>query len=158
MHYVLFVVVPQEETKTQDKLETYISKQLAKYDEQLEVEPYLRNCWCLNEDDQPNKDCGSCHGEGKYETTYNPLGKWDWYVIGGRWNKYIPRNCTRIKSLNDDTIPFACVNSKGDWYERGGFDGVNWQEKSLDEWSNEFRSLIAKENPQDYVICLDSHG
>lgn len=35
--------------------------------------------------DKPAPDCEECHGTGKYMRTYNPQSKWDWWVIGGRW-------------------------------------------------------------------------
>lgn len=35
---------------------------------------------------QPKANCEECHGSGERETTYNPASKWDWYVVGGRWN------------------------------------------------------------------------
>ena len=40
----------------------------------------------------PDPDCDDCHGSGLRETTYNPASKWDWYVIGGRWDGEIQRN------------------------------------------------------------------
>lgn len=35
---------------------------------------------------KPDRGCEDCRGTGERETTYNPASKWDWYVIGGRWN------------------------------------------------------------------------
>jgi len=35
---------------------------------------------------EPNPKCEECYGEGVEMITYNPDSKWDWYVIGGRWN------------------------------------------------------------------------
>ena len=42
-------------------------------------------------DDHPLKEaadpeCPQCNGTGSYVSQYNPESKWDWYVIGGRWN------------------------------------------------------------------------
>lgn len=37
--------------------------------------------------------------EGIPYTTYNPNSKWDWYVIGGRWNEMIDDNSCLIKDL-----------------------------------------------------------
>lgn len=34
-------------------------------------------------------DDGDCLGTGTYTSTYNPNSKWDWYVIGGRWNGWL---------------------------------------------------------------------
>lgn len=34
---------------------------------------------------KPDPKCEDCKGTGKRTTTYNPNSKWDWWVIGGRW-------------------------------------------------------------------------
>lgn len=35
--------------------------------------------------DAAKPDCEECNGTGKRMTTSNPKGRWDWWVIGGRW-------------------------------------------------------------------------
>jgi len=40
---------------------------------------------------KPNPACasqadGGCGGSGLEKTQYNPLSKWDWYAVGGRWS------------------------------------------------------------------------
>ena len=42
--------------------------------------------------DKPTADCTECHGTGVYKTTLNPNRKWDWYVIGGRYNGLVCRS------------------------------------------------------------------
>lgn len=39
--------------------------------------------------EKPDPECDSCSGVGTYASTYNPKSKWDWYVIGGRWQGHI---------------------------------------------------------------------
>lgn len=34
-------------------------------------------------------DESGCGGTGTYRSTYNPQSKWDWWVIGGRWNGWL---------------------------------------------------------------------
>jgi hypothetical protein len=34
---------------------------------------------------KPDPACSECGGTGKYRTTTNPNGKWDWWAVGGRW-------------------------------------------------------------------------
>lgn len=55
------------------------------------------------------KDEGSSEwidDEGNVWTTYNPISKWDWYVIGGRWSERIPlksgngANAAQIKDID----------------------------------------------------------
>ncbi len=37
----------------------------------------------------PDAACDECGGSGLETTTYNPLSKWDWYRVGGRWDGFI---------------------------------------------------------------------
>ena len=34
-------------------------------------------------------DGSACGGTGRVMSTYNPKSKWDWYVVGGRWDGWI---------------------------------------------------------------------
>jgi hypothetical protein len=34
---------------------------------------------------KPNPDCESCGGGGRYRTSANPQGHWDWWEVGGRF-------------------------------------------------------------------------
>src|SRR5439155_2088993 len=50
---------------------------------------------------KPNPDCEDCKGSGVRQTTYNPKSKWDWWVVGGRWDGYFGRhkNITKVKNI-----------------------------------------------------------
>jgi hypothetical protein len=98
-HFVTFVIGPDPEA------------QLAPFSEEIEVEPYKSRetapYWWLDRDEDGNKPDmtpaealadynarGYNDGEEKVYlddeglytwTTYNPLSKWDWYTLGGRW-------------------------------------------------------------------------
>lgn len=37
----------------------------------------------------PDPECEECKGGGTSKSTYNPLSKWDWYAVGGRWDGQI---------------------------------------------------------------------
>ena len=86
-----------------------IEELLAPYDENLEVEPYIRftrqeaidyarenytpaagktdeECWQMVAED------GQTDADGNILSTYNPRSTWDWWVIGGRW-----RDMLRLK-------------------------------------------------------------
>lgn len=39
--------------------------------------------------DSPDPECEDCQGTGTRMSTRNPLSKWDWWVIGGRWDGWI---------------------------------------------------------------------
>ncbi len=36
-----------------------------------------------------DKECDDCRGTGSRKSTGNPIAKWDWWVIGGRWAGWI---------------------------------------------------------------------
>jgi hypothetical protein len=55
-------------------------------------------------------DGSGCGGTGKYLTTYNPQSKWDWYVIGGRWQGDLDPDYDRVK---DDRNYSVCRYCKG---------------------------------------------
>lgn len=102
-HYSVGIIVPKN--IKEEHLEAYIDKTLEPFNENLEVEPYIaltkfelmkryqdyiknadeKNA--LSFDEFSDDYCG--HGndeEGNALSTYNPNSKWDWYVIGGRWD------------------------------------------------------------------------
>ncbi len=39
--------------------------------------------------DAADPECDECHGSGTVKSTRNPLSKWDWWVIGGRWAGWV---------------------------------------------------------------------
>lgn len=97
--------------------------------------------------EKPDPECSQCKGTGRFMTRYNPHAKWDWWVIGGRWNEWIfgperekaaqekskgsimcaeaqelENNCRPLSEipLNDSHyIPFAIVLPGGEWIEQG---------------------------------------
>jgi hypothetical protein len=121
-------------------------------------------------------DCEECNGTGYYEATYNPQSKWDWYVVGGRWNGYITgkegegpggdpyednyeRNINKTDSLIFmDNIPFAVLTPDGTWHERGemGWFGVAKNEQNEKDWEAYYTKLLEK-YPGHYVIAVDCH-
>lgn len=96
-----------------------IADLLAPYNENMEVEPYVRftkeqaieyarlyikeedgatdeELWEMAKQDYPNSD-----EEGNLYSTYNPDSKWDWYSIGGRFFDVLNGRC-------DDWIDPSC--------------------------------------------------
>ena len=79
---------------------------LAPFDENLEVEPYVkftrqeaidyvREHWLKEGEDKTDDECwtmmasdynDNTDDEGNIYSTYNPDSKWDWYQVGGRWS------------------------------------------------------------------------
>lgn len=53
--------------------------------------------------------------DGEVYSTYNPLSKWDWYSIGGRWNGLLPIKYNDMHTINYEGIecveePYWMVN------------------------------------------------
>jgi len=90
-------------------------------------------------------------------STYNPQSKWDWYEIGGRWNKSIRNNECLSKSVKKDFIPFAFVDQDGLWHERAemGWWAMTKNEKEDDIWEKEFKNALDLYN--GYVTLVDCH-
>lgn len=58
--------------------------QLARYDENLEVDPYPAECWEC-EGLTKYQPCAECNDTGKLLSTRNPDGEWDYVRVGGRY-------------------------------------------------------------------------
>jgi len=104
---------------------------------------------------------------------YNPRSKWDWWVIGGRYDGVITgnyqssyngfnfgaqhqtlqNNIVDIEELIDnyDRYPFAIVTPKGEWFERGemGWFGCVSNEKENDLWESQCKAIL-----NTYKDCL----
>lgn len=169
-------------TLTHDQKMEHLAKQ------QVEWEKFtapLRNTECkYNTDDfnvTPDAGCNECHGKGTVKSTYNPDSKWDWYVIGGRWDgvtqgkerddgeggfnfgpehHQLQYNYSPVSDLiKRKVIPFALITPDGVWNERGkcGFWGIVKDPKCEDVWDSTVLDIY-KNYEKDYVgIGLDCH-
>lgn len=129
---------------------------------------------------KPNPDCEECGGSGKVKRTYNPLSKWDWYVVGGRWDgaiqnnrhksadggfnfgdehRQLDRNTRAVAELGTEKDPpFAIVTPDGSWHERGkmGWFGSTHGNRTHGDWETEARGIFAQYT--DHVaVGLDCH-
>ena len=142
-HFAMGVIVEKSKIEDATNINDVIAEQIAAYDENINVEEYDQQCYCIgrqvidlatkvvveetgktvedfreetkdikdrDEADKrwheltgdyfrridelesqlmknviPKLDCEECNGTGFYKSTYNPLSKWDWWQIGGRW-------------------------------------------------------------------------
>lgn len=105
--------------------------------------------------------------EGRPISTYNPDSKWDWYVIGGRWDGWINDRETSNESIEDNSalveetiarnkIPHAVITPDGDWHERGE---MGWFATLLTEnenWEQDVRAILAPYAGYRFVI-VDAH-
>ena len=135
-----------------------------KYNEVLESMP-------KEEQAKPDPECEDCHGTGIVKSRYNPLSKWDWYTIGGRWeqNGDLGENTlsvtSHLKEIEDpDKAFFAYVEPDPDmdpeerWHEKAEMHmfGCTSKNKYKKEWQSEVKELLGKY--KDHVIVIvDCH-
>jgi hypothetical protein len=104
-------------------------------------------------------------------TTRNPNSKWDWWVVGGRWDGEIQgsrrsdgeggfnfgdehheadHNVVKVKGIlaagGDEWVPFAIVTPDGEWHERGsmGSFAMVSDKHSKHDWTTEARRIMAQ--------------
>jgi len=131
---------------------------------------------------KPSADCDDCNGTGFYKSTYNPDSKWDWWVIGGRWDgtiqnnyrsdenggfnfgsehhqlKYNTISCKDfLKSIKEDEsqCPYSLVTPKGEWCEKGkmGWWGISSNEKDVEKWHETINKILEQYNDCIAVGC-----
>lgn len=229
-HFVLHIIVPKN--LEIDQVEDIISQLMEPFDENIEVDPYETECYCVNSIasiearrqaqqelgktlnelreeywnmpeesrpewntyiqpykelvdkkekehplyQKPDPNCETCQGAGKRETTYNPNSKWDWYVIGGRWNGWLTSDndtspyiddiennlvdvsVAKEKAIQEDKTPFAVLTPDGKWHEKGEmmmFAMVK-DEMPEDEWKALYLNIL-DQYPDHQVVVVDCH-
>ena len=106
-------------------------------------------------------------------STYNPDSKWDWYVIGGRWNGFLHYKGTEpgfaetneayIHELDIDYllehVPFCFITEDGEWREKGemGWWGSVSNEQPEDSWKQQFVDYVKSLDPDCLVTVVDFH-
>jgi hypothetical protein len=114
--------------------------------------------------ERPAPNCDECSGGGTRLSTYNPKSKWDWWVIGGRWDGIVvhgaPRegensreseeqldhNAARVSELKESILEYvhAIITPDGAWHEQGrmGWWGMVMDEKPENVWRNEAATIL----------------
>ena len=108
------------------------------------------------------------NAQGEPLTTYNPDSKWDWWVVGGRWNGWITGNkCASPESVEDNlapveqaiqrgVIPHAIITPDGQWHEHGK---LGWWAILLTEnedWNAQAREILSG-YPGHHLLIIDAH-
>lgn len=111
--------------------------------------------------------------EGGYVhySQYNPLSKWDWYAVGGRWSGGLVLRGSgkgvdecEVKELDVDAtlkgfLPHALLVG-GRWLQRGrmGWFGVVLEPTGDEEWEAEVRKVLAAvPDPSARLTLIDCH-
>ena len=185
MHFCTFVIIDPKGDP-----ESLVAKSLALFSEDLEVPPYKvylndfdirmmaeqyklkphdRHALAKHMHDWMNRPGGVDRQGLYYTTTCNPHGHWDWYEIGGRWNRYIKgarRNVISTKALLksphlEGRLPCYVVTPDGTWLEHERFVSVGSlggkiKTKPDTAWLREVTNAL-KKHPDSRVVCVDIH-
>lgn len=166
-----------EEQQTEEKLAELLNPCFELRQELLEAHPLK---------DKPNPTCECCEGTGKRTTQFNPAAKWDWWVIGGRWDGWIhgpvrqeascdkkagynfgnehhrpENNCRRVSEIPIDDpfyLPFAVVTPDSQWIEQGemGMWAIVMNAVGDEQWHQTVKEILAK-YPDHLVVAVDCH-
>lgn len=204
-HFNVAIIVPPGK---QEFIEGFVALQMAPYDEDIKVDPYV--CYSLEEAaaeiendrkrleriierNEPDYDLDRCRQllkelgvttpEAKYRdrikhhelfndrreplSTYNPKSKWDWYVIGGRWDGWINDREEKGERIDDNMatteqviacgkIPHAIITPDGEWHEHGR---MGWWAILLTEnehWEDDAREILRR-YPGHHAVIVDAH-
>lgn len=102
---------------------------------------------------------------GKYGYWSNPNSKWDWFVLGGRYDGCLKlhngNSCNQAEKKDVDLselITFALVK-EDKWYERGemGWFASVANEKPADQWESEFKQLVENLPDETILSIYDCH-
>lgn len=132
----------------------------------------------------PNPKCEECNGTGIDHSTYNQRSKWDWYVIGGRWDgkaagiedkrrkqskdggfnfgdkhHQIKHNHATVDDLiKQKIVPLALITPDGEWNESGkmGWFGIHYDKMPEKKWEDLVMEIY-KAHPNHYGVGLDCH-
>ncbi len=86
MHTFAVVLIP-ESLSTREEILDYIEERIAPHKHYFYI-GMERTCECVRENGGvAKKTCNFCGGKGI--TRYNPNGRLDYWILGGRFNKYV---------------------------------------------------------------------
>ena len=103
---------------------------------------------------------------GDLLSTYNPNSKWNWYCVGGRWDKFLKTikgeqvNTAYVNEVDwTGIIPFAAITPDGKWFERGitASENEDPNENLTGAREEKFRTLVASLDKDTIVTVVDCH-
>ena len=108
------------------------------------------------------------NGDEKYVDYYNPNGRFDYWLIGGRWRGYLLGkdghkydalpfdDVDWDNQLAKDIIPFWMLTIDGNWVERPDESGEDMRNK-IHEYIDELKALSELERKNIVVYTIDIH-
>lgn len=99
---------------------------------------------------------------GRY-STYNPESRWDWYVLGGRWDGELKtehgelNQAKKTDILNwDELKPFSILKD-GKWYQKGEMLWFAVVKDEKAEWPNEVQEIKRDVEDDTLISMYDCH-
>jgi hypothetical protein len=99
-------------------------------------------------------------------STSNPLGRWDWYEIGGRFSGMIPSHTTISQALIDSGkesihLPSAFIDRRWGWHDRPVGASTSFitdtnRGESYDHRREELWWSL-RSDPRARIVCADIH-
>ena len=183
MHYLTYVFIP-----TDADVDDAVAAALRPFSAEIEVKPWKRHLDSVEIAQMAkfygipkanaitfaghmkdwNGGKGDVDADGLFVIhTFNPDGKWDWYEIGGRWNRIIPENVQGARLLLKHPkfagiLPHDFLTPDGKWHEvetfvptaamGGRFDRIDQK-----TWLKNFKAALHAY--ADYrVVSVDRHS
>lgn len=98
--------------------------------------------------------------------TCNRNTRWDWYEIGGRWDRFLPHNQVQAKVLLrkrnlKKLLPHDFITPDGEWHSQSQYVSTGWfvghiVHEPEEQWFKGFKQALAKW-PEHCVVCVDRH-
>jgi hypothetical protein len=115
--------------------------------------------------EQPDPECDTCLGTGRYSASRDPAQHHDWWAIGGRWAHLFTDNVAPFQAAVQARTPTAVVTASGEWHEEGSLrtpaflsdpESVERLRRECLPWAEELAALV--DAYQDhYAVVVDCH-
>jgi len=173
-HFVMGVLVPKyiaiddDGAFAENWIQSYVAEILAPYNEADDE-------YCVAEEQNEDAD----DPDDKYR--YNPNGKWDWWVVGGRWDGYLQKSVSNHdgysperETIGGNIIPvsehirdvmldfnrFKCFGlvSEDGWFETGAMGWFGMVSNRAADDPLFLRYVTVLNNYSDgYIVAIDCH-
>ena len=107
---------------------------------------------------------------GNMLSTYNPNSKWDWYVIGGRWDGIFhdsepldQENITTVSAHIDNIkknpahMLYGLLDVDGEWHENAVMGWWGLHGEVQEGWNQNYLDILNKAPEGSYIIVVDCH-